>query len=95
MEAQDKFYQDKINMLANYLKLKNTILNTTRGLYIWKSSKQKRWVPSHFLACRIHICKVFAFDSKQGGFYEMEDVEVSRYVLGLSANSQKKGEKRI
>ena len=26
--------------------------------------------------------RVFAFDSKQGGFYEMEDDEVSRYVLG-------------
>ena len=26
--------------------------------------------------------RVFAFDSKQGGFYEMDDVEVSRYVLG-------------
>ena len=26
--------------------------------------------------------RVFAFDSNQGGFYEMDDVEVSRYVLG-------------
>ncbi len=26
--------------------------------------------------------RVFAFDTKQGGYYEMDDAEVSRYVLG-------------
>ncbi len=33
--------------------------------------------------------RVFAFDTKQGGFYEMKDAEVSRYVLGALKHIRK------
>jgi len=33
--------------------------------------------------------RVFAFDTKQGGFYEMDDAEVSRYVLGALKHIRK------
>jgi hypothetical protein len=33
--------------------------------------------------------RVFAFDSKQGGYYEMKDAEVSRYVLGALKHIRK------
>ena len=83
MEAQDKFYQDNNKYAGKLFEIEKYNFKYHTGIVYMEIEQANRdgyraiSLPAESISAR-----VFAFDSKQGGFYEMDDVEVSRYVLG-------------
>ena len=83
-------------MLANYLKLKNTILNTTRGLYIWKSSKQTKMATEPFPCLpNPHLHEYLHLIANKVGFMKWMMLKFPGMSSELCGKFEKKGEKRI
>ena len=83
MEAQDKFYQDNNKYAGKLFEIEKYNFKYHTGIvYMEIEQANKDGYRAISLPAESTSARVFAFDSKQGGFYEMDDVEVSRYVLG-------------
>ena len=83
MEAQDKFYQDNNKYAGKLFEIEKYNFKYHRGIVYMEIEQANRdGYRAISLPAESTSARVFAFDSKQGGFYEMDDVEVSRYVLG-------------
>ena len=83
MEAQDKFYQDNNKYAGKLFEIEKYNFKYHTGVvYMEIEQANKDGYRAISLPAESTSARVFAFDSKQGGFYEMDDVEVSRYVLG-------------
>ena len=83
MEAQDKFYQDNNKYAGKLFEIEKYDFKYHTGIVYMEIEKaNKDGYRAISLPAESTSARVFAFDSKQGGFYEMDDVEVSRYVLG-------------
>ena len=97
MEAQDKFYQDNNKYAGKLFEIEKYNFKYHTGIvYMEIEQANKDGYRAISLPAESTSARVFAFDSKQGGFYEMDDVEVSRYVLGaFRGKFEKKGEKKI
>ncbi len=83
MEAQDKFYQDNNKYAGKLFEIEKYNFKYHTGIVYMEIEKaNKDGYRAISLPAESTSARVFAFDSNQGGFYEMDDVEVSRYVLG-------------
>ena len=83
MEAQEKFYQDNNKYAGKLVEIEKYNFKYHTGIvYMEIENANKDGYRAISLPAESTSARVFVFDSKQGGFYEMDDVEVSRYVLG-------------
>jgi len=83
MEIQDKFYQENNRYAGKLFEIEKYNFKYHTGIvYMEIEQAGKDGYRAISLPAESTSARVFAFDSKQGGFYEMEDEEVSRYVLG-------------
>jgi len=83
MEIQDKFYQENNRYAGKLFEIEKYNFKYHTGIvYMEIEQANKDGYRAISLPAESTSARVFAFDSKQGGFYEMQDDEVSRYVLG-------------
>lgn len=83
MEIQDKFYQENKRYAGKLSEIEKYNFKYHTGIvYMEIEQAGKDGYRAISLPAESTSARVFAFDSTQGGFYEMEDYEVSRYVLG-------------
>ena len=83
MKVQEKFYADNNRYAGKLLEAEKYNFKYHTGIvYMEIEQADKDGYRAISLPAESTSARVFAFDSKQGGFYEMEDDEVSRYVLG-------------
>ena len=83
MKVQEKFYTDNKRYAGKLLEIEKYDFKYHTGIvYMEIEQANKDGYRAISLPAESTSARVFAFDSKQGGFYEMEDDEVSRYVLG-------------
>jgi hypothetical protein len=83
MQIQDKFYQENKRYATGHAEIEKYNLNYHTGIvYLEIENAGKDGYRAVSLPAESTTARVFAYDSKQGGFYEMEQEEVSRYVLG-------------
>ena len=83
MEIQDKFYQENERYATGHAEIKKYNLKYHSGIvYLEIENAGKDGYRAVSLPAESTTARVFAYDSEQGGFYEMEEDEVSRYVLG-------------
>lgn len=83
MEVQDRFYQENNRYAGKLFEIEKYNFKYHTGIvYMEIEQAGKDGYRAISLPAESTSARVFAFDSKQGGFYEMDDEEVSRYVLG-------------
>ena len=83
MAIQDKFYQENQRYATGHAEIEKYNLKYHSGIvYLEIESANKDGYRAVSLPAESTTARVFAYDSDQGGFYEMEEDEVSRYVLG-------------
>jgi hypothetical protein len=83
MAIQDKFYQENQRYATSYVEVEKYGLKYHTGIvYLEIESAGKDKYRAVSLPAESTTARVFAYDSDQGGFYEMAEDEVSRYVLG-------------
>lgn len=83
MAIQDKFYQENQRYATGHAEIEKYNLKYHSGIvYLEIESAGKDGYRAVALPAESTTARVFAYDSKEGGFYEMEEDEVSRYVLG-------------
>jgi len=83
MKIQDKFYQENQRYATRLGEIEKYNLKYHSGIvYIEIESAGKNSYRAISLPAESTTARVFAYDSDQGGFYEMEGEEVSKYVLG-------------
>ena len=83
MEIQDAFYAENQRYARNLAEIEKYHLKYHNGLvYLQIESADKVQYRAISLPAESTTARVFAFDTTQGGFYEMDEIEVSQYVLG-------------
>ena len=83
MAIQDKFYQENQRYANGHAEIEKYNLKYHSGIvYLEIETAGKDGYRAVSLPAESTTARVFAHDSEQGGFYEMEEDEVSRYVLG-------------
>lgn len=83
MAIQDKFYQENQRYATGHAEIDKYNLKYHTGIvYLEIETAGKDGYRAVSLPAESTTARVFAHDSDQGGFYEMEEDEVSRYVLG-------------
>ena len=83
MKIQEKFYLNNNRYASKLFEIEKYGFKYHTGIvYMEIEQADKDGYRAISLPAESTSARVFAFDSKQGGFYEMEDDEVSRYVLG-------------
>jgi hypothetical protein len=83
MTIQDKFYQENHKYATGHAEIEKYDLKYHSGIvYLEIETAGKDGYRAVSLPAESTTARVFAHDSEQGGFYEMEEDEVSRYVLG-------------
>ena len=83
MEIQEKFYQENKRYATRLGEIEKYNLKYHTGIvYLEIESAGKDKYRAISLPAESTTARVFAYDSEQGGFYEMEGEEVSKYVLG-------------
>ena len=93
MKVQDQFYQENKRYAGKLFEIEKYDFKYHRGIvYMEIEQADKDGYRAIALPAESLSARVFAYDTKEGGFYEMEDDEVSRYVLG--ALRQIRDEKR-
>ncbi len=83
MAIQDKFYQENQRYATGHAEIEKYNLKYHTGIvYLEIETAGKDGYRAVALPAESTTARVFAHDSDQGGFYEMDEDEVSRYVLG-------------
>jgi ribosomal protein L31 len=83
ISIQDKFYQENQRYANGHAEIEKYNLKYHSGIvYLEIETAGKYGYRAVSLPAESTTARVFAHDSEQGGFYEMEEDEVSRYVLG-------------
>ena len=83
IEIQEKFYQENKRYATRFSEMEKYNLKYHSGIvYLEIESAGKDKYRAISLPAESTTARVFAFDTDQGGFYEMEADEVSKYVLG-------------
>jgi hypothetical protein len=82
-EIQEKFYQENHKYATRLADIEKYHLKYHSGIvYLEIEKATKESYRAIALPAESTTARVFAYDTDQGGFYEMEQDEVSRYVLG-------------
>ncbi len=80
---QDQVYREKGRYAQNLLDLEKLGLKYHTGIvYMEIEMARKDKYRAISLPAESTTARVFAYDTEQGGYYEMDEEEVSRYVLG-------------
>ena len=83
MKIQEKFYQENKRYATRFGEIEKYNLKYHSGIvYLEIESAGKDTYRAISLPAESTTARVFSYDSNQGGFYEMEGEEVSKYVLG-------------
>lgn len=83
MAIQDSYYQENGKYARNLIQIEKYNLKFHTGIvYLEIESADKNGYRAISLPAESTTARVFAFDSAKGGYYEMDDAEVSSYVLG-------------
>lgn len=83
MTIQEAFYAENQRYARNFTEIKKYELKYHTGIvYMEIQSADKDQYRAISLPAESTSARVFAYDTEKGGFYEMEDLEVSQYVLG-------------
>lgn len=83
IKIQEKFYQENKRYATGHAEIEKYNLKYHTGIvYLEIESAGKDKYRAVSLPAESTTARVFAYDSDQGGYYEMEEDEVSRYVLG-------------
>ncbi len=83
MAIQEAFHAENQRYARNFTELAKYDLKYHTGIvYMEIQSADKDQYRAISLPAESTSARVFAYDMEQGGFYEMEDLEVSQYVLG-------------
>jgi len=80
---QDKYHEETGKYASTLIELSKYNLKYDNGIvYLEFQEANKDDWRAIALPAESDTARVFAFDTKQGGFYEMDEIEVSSYVLG-------------
>ncbi len=83
MEIQEAFHAENKRYARNFIEVEKYGLKYHTGIvYMEIQSADNDQYRAISLPAESTSARVFAFDTVKGGFYEMEDLEVSQYVLG-------------
>ena len=83
MKIQEKFYQENKRFTGKLAEINKYNFKYDTGIVYMEIEKaDKDGYRAISLPAESTTARVFAFDTEQGGFYEMQDDEVARYVLG-------------
>jgi len=83
MEIQEAFHDENQRYARNLTEIAKYDLKYHSGIvYMEIQSADQEQYRAISLPAESTTARVFAYDTEQGGFYEMEDLEVSQYVLG-------------
>ena len=83
MEIQEAYHQENQKYARNLVQIEKYNLKYHTGIvYLEIESSGPDKYRAISLPAESTTARVFAFDSDRGGFYEMDDDEVSSYVLG-------------
>ncbi|MGP0629592.1 hypothetical protein ACTRW9_07780 [Nitrospina sp. 32_T5] len=83
MAIQDQFYQKNQRYAKNLVEIEDYKLEYHSGIvYLEIESAGKDKYRAIALPAESTTARVFAYDTAQGGFYEMGEEEVASYVLG-------------
>ncbi|GJL78332.1 MAG: hypothetical protein NPINA01_13210 [Nitrospinaceae bacterium] len=97
MEIQETFYSENQRYARNLVEIDKYNLKYHSGLvYLEIESAGKDSYRAISLPAESLTARVFAFDTSKGGYYEMDEIEVSQYVLGALNHIRKvQSNKRI
>ena len=83
MAIQDDFYRENNRYAQSLVEISKYNLNYHSGIvYLEIEKASKEGYRAVALPAESSTARVFAYDSAKGGFYEMDEEEVSVYVLG-------------
>lgn len=83
MNIQEAYHKEKNRYARNLAEIDKYNLKYHTGIvYLEIESAGKDKYRAIALPAESTTARVFAYDTDQGGFYEMDELEVSRYVLG-------------
>jgi hypothetical protein len=83
MAIQEAFHAENQRYARNFTEIEKYQLKYHTGIvYMEIQSADKDQYRAISLPAESTSARVFAYDTEKGGFYEMEDLEVSQYVLG-------------
>jgi hypothetical protein len=83
MVIQEAFHAENQRYARNFTEIEKYQLKYHTGIvYMEIQSADKDQYRAISLPAESTSARVFAYDTEKGGFYEMEDLEVSQYVLG-------------
>jgi hypothetical protein len=83
MVIQETFHKDNKRYAKNFTELEKYNLEYHRGIvYLEIQSATEKAYRAISLPAESITARVFAYDTGKGGYYEMEEEEVSEYVLG-------------
>ena len=83
MEIQEAYHKEHGKYARNLLQIEKYNLKYHTGIvYLEIESADKTSYRAVSLPAESTTARVFAYDTGAGGFYEMDDEEVSQYVLG-------------
>ncbi len=83
MKIQDQFYQENKRYAGQLFEIEKYNFKYHTGIvYMEIERANKDGYRAISLPAESTTARVFAFDTELGGFYEMDEIEVSKYVLG-------------
>jgi hypothetical protein len=83
MAIQDQFHKENKRYAKNLLEIQKYNLKYHTGIvYLEIESAGKDKYRAISLPAESTTARVFAYDTRQGGYYEMDEEEVAQYVLG-------------
>jgi hypothetical protein len=95
MKIQDQFYKENQRYATRLGEIEKYNLKYHPGIvYLEIESAGKDKYRAISLPAESTTARVFAYDSDEGGYYEMEQDEVSRYVLGALRHIRDERQKR-
>jgi hypothetical protein len=95
MKVQEQFYQENSRYAGKLFEIEKYNFKYHTGIvYMEIEQADKDSYRAISLPAESTTARVFAFDTKEGGFYEMQDEEVSRYVLGALRHIREEKQKR-
>ena len=97
MAIQEQFRQENNRYAKNLLEIEKYNLKYHSGIvYLEIEKAGKDTYRAIALPAESTTARVFAYDTNQGGYYEMDEEEVAQYVLGaLNFIRKEQGEKAI
>ena len=96
MAIQDQFHKENKRYAKNLLEIQKYNLEYHNGIvYLEIESAGKDKYRAISLPAESLTARVFAFDTSKGGYYEMGEEEVSKYVLGALNHIRKEQREKM